>query len=333
MLKLLGFPTDEEIKDSQIGGRMLVVAPSVKAICNYGCWTCFAFDGKAVKGEIGIDEHKLAIGQASELGAKYMIIAMVGEPFMDKAFYKKSDGSFPMVDYANENGIYVVTFTNTSLVTPIIASDLKRKDSTLIGKLWSMDRELDDELTGFKKEWVRHNGVCIPIGLKYLVDEGFNDVQDGETRLGIDIVVNAMNYKEIPEIASYAINNGIKPIIDTMIPMEMAQKNYSKLKMTPNQNQWLYTELVKVLGEDFTKDQFVEGCATRQVGFAYDNFGNVKVCCALGSNVGNIKNTPVKDLYNEIQMYRSTLPKFEKIPGTLNACDTARFVKEQSGLD
>lgn len=333
MLKLKGFPSVEEVQKAESEGTPLVIAPSVSARCNYECIMCYVPSGKAPEGEVGLAEHMSVIDQTSKLGAKYMIIAMVGEPFMDLAFFDRQSASFPMIDYANEQGIYVVTFTNGSLVTPETADQLKRKDVSLIGKLWSLNPEIDDELTGKQKRWVEYDGEHIPAGLKFMIDAGFNEVHGDETRLGIDVIVTARNYQEIPRIAEYAIAHGIKPIIDTMIPTERAQQNYQRLRLTEEQNRWLYSELVRILGEDFITDQFVEGCATRRVGLAYDNFGNVKVCCALGSDVGNIGETPVKDLHKRIQEYRGKLPHFERTVGTLNACDIARLVKQQRGMD
>ena len=332
MIRLKGFPTVGEIKKASSAGRPLVLAPSVSANCNFNCIMCFVGSGKASSGEIGLEEHKLAIDQVSDLGAKYVIIAMVGEPFLDPAFYDKESESFPLVDYANEKGLYVVSFTNTSIATEENLRAAKQKGLSFIGKLWSLDQETDDFLTGIKKEWVDFKGQRIPKGLALMIEAGFNEVKDGETRLGIDVIVTSKNFKDIPEVVEWAIENNIYPVIDTMIPKERAKENYEKLKMNQEQNKWLYNQLAGIIGNSFTKGQFVQGCAVKRVGLAYDNFGNVKTCCTMEVDVGNIKETPIKELYKRIQEHRKTLPTYSKENGTMNSCDTAKFIKKQMGI-
>jgi len=285
-----------------------------------------------LKGEVGLKEHKKVTRESAGLGAKYMVIAMVGEPFMDSAFYNRKNNAFPLIDYANEHGIYVVTFTNASLVTEKMLDVLINKGCSLIGKLWSLNSAIDDELTVVKKRWVERKGIMIPKGLALMMDAGFNRVNDGTTRLGADVIVTAKNYAGIPKVVEFLLDNGIKPIIDTMIPTGRAKVNYSALKLKPGQNAWLYKQLAPILGKDFVKDEFVGGCATKQVGLAYDNFGNVKVCCALGANVGNIRTEPISELSKKIYEYRKKLSTYEKEIGTLPACDTAEFIKDQAGL-
>ncbi len=333
MIRLKGLPSEEEIAEAERQGIPLLIAPSIRASCNYRCIDCYVSAGKAMEGEIGIAEHEKVIGEASALGASYMTVAMVGEPFMDAAFYDRRTGTFPLLDYAEDHGIYTVVFTNAFFVTEDIAAKLKGKQVSLIGKLWSLDPATDDRLTGYRKPWTVHDGVHVPVGLKRLIDAGFNEPQDGRTRLGIDITVKALNYLDIPRIAGYGLSHAILPVIDTMIPTGRALENYELLRLTEEQNRWLYAELAKVMGSDFVKGQFVEGCATRRVGFAYDNFGEVKTCCALGAGVGNIKDAPVKDLYARVQDYRGTLPHFGKKEGMINACDTARYVMRKAGLE
>ncbi|GEM_PF-2825581 len=333
MLRLKGFPTKQEIERARIERKPLVLAPSVRALCNYRCLPCYVPSGKQLEGEIGLAEHKSAIEQISRLGARYIVIAMVGEPFLDSAFYVPASRDFPLVDYANQHGLYTTVFTNSSLVTKENLEVLRVKNISLIGKLWSLTPSVDDELTGVKKEWVTHHGVLIPRGLALMMDAGFNEIREGETRLGADVIVTAKNLRDIPEVVKYLITNGIKPIIDTMIPTERAQRNYAALRLTPDQKSWLYAQLVRILGEGFAEDEFVQGCATKQVGLAYDNFGNVKVCCALGANIGNIETSPLESLYERIQVYRAQLPTYAKEPSTLNSCDTARLVIEQNHLE
>ena len=331
-INLKGFPSDKEIAKAESEGKPLILAPSVKANCNYKCIMCFVRSGKVLSGEIELEEHKFVIDQISKMGAKYTIIAMVGEPFMDPAFYNPAKETFPLIDYANKHGMYVVAFTNGSLVRPEILKKLIRKDVSLIGKLWSFNPGLYNEMTGAKNEFVEYKGLLIPKGIKLMMDAGFNKIKNEKTRMGIDIIVTSKNYREIPDIVNFALKNGIKPVIDTMIPTERARQNYDKLKLGERQNKWLYLQLVKSLGKGFVNDQFVEGCAVRRVGLAYDNFGEVRVCCALEANVGNIKYESIKQLFEKIQAYRKQLPHYKKVEKTLGACDTAMYVKEKEGL-
>ena len=235
MLNLKGFPISEEIEGARQGNYPLILAPSTSSICNFRCKPCFTNAGPKQEGEVGLTEHEQAIRQSAKLGARYMHIAMNGEPWLDPAFYGKE--KYPMVEIANECGVYTVTFTNSSLITRENAEVAKAMGLSVVGKLWSFECFLDDYLIGSThsrfdlsetcmslsqstssdetkcgktkircyQPRVEYDGKFIPEGLAILMDAGFNEVEDSRTRLGIDIIVTSANFRGIPEIAEWAL--------------------------------------------------------------------------------------------------------------------------------
>jgi ornithine cyclodeaminase/alanine dehydrogenase-like protein (mu-crystallin family) len=279
---------------------------------------------------LALKDHYSAIAQMAQLGARYVIIGMEGEPFMDEHFYDPKGGGYPIIEAANDRGMYVVVFTNMSMLTPEILEDLSGKDVSLIGKLNSLNQETNRQLIRVHEDWESYRNVQIPRGLKLMLESRMSKSEDeGRTRLGIDIIVTAMNYRDIPAVAEFAVGNRIKPIVDTLIPVGRASCNLTKLQLSTPQNRWLLGRLRKILGEDFVRDEFVEGCAIRD-GVAYDSSGDVRVCCTFSSDVGNIREKPIAEMFDELCKKRSSLPEFPRDERVINSCSIAKHVRRMN---
>lgn len=87
------------------------------------CIYCYTDNRKENENRLSFEEYCNILDQGKELGMKLIRISGEGESLLDnKIFYdpmKKNslNSEFPLVDYANEIGIYVVFFTNGALIT------------------------------------------------------------------------------------------------------------------------------------------------------------------------------------------------------------------------
>lgn len=346
--KLEGFPSEEELLRAERETSPLVLALSVSAHCNLKCKYCYTDAGEKLPGELNFENHKKIIDEFAALNKnkKYIVIAMMGEPFLDKSFYNAKgtkikdpvtgndfESQFPIIDYANKYNIKVVFFTNTTIMDPEIASKLKNKDVSIIGKLNTLNPSLQEEMTGNRGSFIEENWVNyeykdekeikkikVPKGLKILMDAGLNKADEkGSTRLGVDIILTKENYKDIPAVVEFCLKNGIHPVLDTMIPLGTAAKKYPELKLELEEDKWLYKKLVELMGPEFTKEEFTgRPCSTFRAGIAYDNFGNVKMCCGGETeNLGNVKNDSLKKIYPKIVEHKEMFLKNLKENGVI----------------
>ena len=95
-----------------------------------------------------------------------------------------------MIEYANSLDMWVMIFTNGSLITKEIAEKLYDMDVSLIVKCNSLKEDTEDEMVGRKGYAKRRNAA-----LKYLMDVGFNKTKP--TRLGKDLVITKINEDEV----------------------------------------------------------------------------------------------------------------------------------------
>ncbi len=333
--QLEGFPSKKEIIKAEKEIFPLVLSPSVSALCNLRCIYCYTRAGKKLPGELDFADHAKAINEFTELNRhnKYMIIAMMGETFLDKSLYnvkgknivdpitkKNFVSKFPIIDYANRCGIKVVFFTNTTVINKKIAEELKGKNVSIIGKLNTLNPKLQEEMTGGKgffveEEWVdyeylvggKKKKIKIPKGLNALIEAGFNKINErGNTSLGVDIILTEKNYKDVPKVVEFCLENFIHPVLDTMLPIGSAAENYFELKLKTETNRWLYKRLLQLLGSNFAEAEFTGNpCSTFRAGIAYDNFGNVRMCCGgEADGIGNIKRDSLKDIYQKMIRYK-----------------------------
>ena len=312
--------------DAKLKNYPLVLAPSSLGICNLTCIYCYMADIMNKESILKYADHVSVLDQMKTLGCKYVIYAMEGEPFLDQFFHDRHKDTFPLVEDANRRGMYVVVFTNMTMFTEEKLKTLHKMNISIIGKLNAMDSNIHNSLMNREEKWESYDGIFLPKGIKLLLEAGFNKCEKGMTRLGVDIVITRKNLHHIEGVIEFCDKYNIKPIIDTLIPSGNARKNLDVLELDENDNRWLYKLLRDRWGDEFVNDQFIEGCAIGEVGLAYDSSGNVKACCTLGADIGNIKQESIKVLFENVQKYRSTLPKYEKSKDIINMCARAKLL-------
>lgn len=102
--------TQDEIEMNRQRGGLLSLELEFSKQCNLRCIYCYASAGEKLESELTIAEVKSVIDQASELGAKKIILLGGGEPLM---YERLSE----VIEYIYEKEIEQTMFTNGMLLT------------------------------------------------------------------------------------------------------------------------------------------------------------------------------------------------------------------------
>ena len=125
--------TKEQWRDAFENNKPLVVVPFVSTKCNMDCIYCMMNDERTCyKGTpLTLTQHKKVLQEAYSLGARTMVITGMGESFMDPIFYNSKTGKLPLIEIAEEIGLYTIIFTNAQLITEKLAKSLYKKKGKL----------------------------------------------------------------------------------------------------------------------------------------------------------------------------------------------------------
>ncbi len=158
--------------------------------CNAACIMCPNQTMNRVKAFMSDDIYRRAISEASNFGIKTISIISIGEPFMDRKLV-------PRIQEAKRLGLDVVTSTNGSLLTPMVAEAI----------LESGLDELDISFDGFTKETYE----AIRIGLNF--DQVLSNINEffrirrmrhkNKPRVMVRFVKLQQNYKEADHFLRY----------------------------------------------------------------------------------------------------------------------------------
>ncbi len=238
------------------------------------------------------------------MGARIVSLSGSGEPLLYKDIV-------PLIDYARSLGMSVIMFTSGALVTEEIARFLWTNQVEVYFKLYSLDPEEFDAMVGIKNayRWVEHSyesggekkDVRIPSGLKYLLELRDRDGRDSGRQSDLiktETVITRVNHNSIPEVARFCKENGLFLFFEPPVFKGRALENYSELALSPDEYQELHRRLVDILGEGFLENLRSEGCQCEENPVVWTN-GEIGFCTSRAANVGNVRNAPLSELYQE----------------------------------
>lgn len=341
LVRLKGLSTKKEIAEARRANNPLFLGVPLAAsrsgkICQLRCVFCFVRK-RSKDALLSLEDHFSIINQFAQMGGRYIKTAHEGEPFLDENFYS-------LVDHANAQGLYWTSFSNLISVTPEVASNLYKRRISIIGKLHSLNPSIQETLCGDTghysiEKWTEHNGTLVPVGLKYLIDAGFNRTIREErvqyTRLGVDVVITNLNYAHVPEVVEFCIDNNIYPDIETLELSEIGRGVIRSLQLTKKESTWLFDRLRSILGDDFFEERralTTDFCPLYQVGIVYDVDGRLRYCYVipLDSDL-TLKGGKLADIYpillrlkNEREEHIRYL--FLEHEGILNSCPNGQFL-------
>jgi MoaA/NifB/PqqE/SkfB family radical SAM enzyme len=245
-------------------------------------------------------EIQSAIRQAREAGAKQLIIAGEGEPFLD-------ENLFSIIDFTAGMGMKVRIFTNGLSIDRLTAKHLFRSGVSLAIKLHALDVSTYDRLAGRRNasEWVGYTRmppgmekVSIPGSLKYLLEEGYlrsRRVPWEESLLQVESVITPQNVDQLPDLARCCKEWDTDFMVETVIPAGNAIDKLTELSVTQERQKVLMRELRKILGWTLGLRQKIR--CTFETNPFLDVSGNIRHCFGLAAEVGNIRDIPLIELH------------------------------------
>ncbi|WP_406661791.1 radical SAM protein [Methanolobus sp. ZRKC3] len=204
--------------------NLLAIRVETNTTCNLACRYCYAQSGPGSHRILDVDVLKDVILQASKMGARSIVVIGGGEPTIHPDFRE-------LIAYIDSLGMIPMVFSNTMLMTKDLAGFLYEHNASVMGKLDSLDPEVQDYLAGIP-------GVSAKIrkGLDNLIDAGFTDVEDdSRLRLGVSFVSNKMNLGEIEDIWNFCRSNKIFPNMEILTPTGRANEELEAQLLTADE--------------------------------------------------------------------------------------------------
>lgn len=278
--------SEEIIKHNAAGGNPKYLGFYIETIerCNLNCWFCYSYSKKSPEQKIGIENMKRAVDVAAEHGVESVIVAGKGEPLLDQNL-------MPLVRYVSEKGLRFVLFTNNTLITPEIASELYRLNTSVIAKLGSLDAQKQDSIVD-----VVGAHKAIMNGLGVLVNAGFS-----EPRLAADVTITKENIGEMEEIWGYLRRRSIIPYLEPLIENGKALENEERLekaRVSREELEGLFLRLRRIDEDEFgytwaisedVRSPGAEGCSKNLTTLTLRQNGDVSACVnELDLSVGNV---------------------------------------------
>lgn len=309
-LKGLDF-TAEEIKRAREENKMLVISIETSNICNLRCIYCYTDAGRKLPRELTLDEYKSILDQAVKLGAKEVAIAGAGEPLLDPHF-------FTMLDLIEERGLYLILYTNATLIDKVTAETLFGKPVTAVATLNSMRPEIQNKLCG-KIPWAYDRMMA---GIHNLIDAGFNKVKP--SRMALDAFMVKETLVEAPAIFRFARRNNIFPYICRVFNSGRAKGK--DLDVSNDQFRDLTYKLLEIDENEFgytweARPPFVAStCQLVYINAVVGIQGNVRPCYSVFMNAGNIRNQSLKEIWNG-SFLRNVRNMEANLKGKCGSCD------------
>jgi len=246
-----------------------------------------------------LNEYERVIDEARGVGAKTVRFAGWGEPFCDEFFYDESTESFPLIDYANKLGLYVVCFTNGSKITKQIARNLVDRDVSIIAKMNSFAKSVQDKIVGKKGAF-----EMMQRGIRNLLDVGFNRYDP--PRLGVESIISKYNYEELPTLYSWLRRQNIIPYFE-MVMHGGRGRHFEKL-ISKTEARSLFEKLLDIDEREFGFSWFP---VPPYVGFPCDKLyynlvvsdhGECYPCYGIDINLGNVREKSLKEILQNSEL-------------------------------
>ena len=301
--------TNESLKKAEAENKMLLIDIETSNKCNLNCQYCFmdVYGTKeALEKELPLSKRLELIRQAKELGCETIKITGAGEPFADKDLW-------PMIEYANQLGMWVMIFTNGALIDKEMAKKLYKMDVSLILKCNSLDEGKEDFMVGRKGYAKKRNAA-----IQYLIEEGFN--KTNPTRFGRDLVITNQNKSEVYDALRWCRKNNIFPLFRPLMPIGAA-RNLTDWMMSKEETKSMYEKAREIDDKEFGLKYklslpYMGGVWCRQLHYAiYVNIlGEAYACTGSKKLFGDFKKQKLKDIWNSEEARKVRATPYESCP-------------------
>ena len=301
--------TNEKLRDAEQQSNMLLIDIETSNKCNLNCQYCFrdVYGTKeALEKELPLTKRLELITQAKGLGCETIKITGAGEPLADKNVW-------PMIEHANSLDMWVVMFTNGSLITKRIAEKIFAMDVSLIVKCNSLEEKKEDFMVGRKGYAKQRNDA-----LQILTELGFNKTYP--TRLGRDLVITAINKEEVYNSLRWCRQNNIFPIFRPLMLIGAATK-LTDWMMSKEETTEMYEQAREIDSKEFGLNYcltlpYMGGVWCRQLHYAmYVNIlGEAYACTGSKKLLGNFKAQSLQEIWGSDAAKKIRNTPYESCP-------------------
>lgn len=310
--------SSSEVKEAILGNRMLNPAIELGTnMCPWNCDFCFTespenIDGqkKRLAHELSIEQRLALIDEVAELGGRSINFVGAGEPTIDPDFWR-------IVERIGQKGMTPIIYSEASL-------KLKNRDfskrlfdsgATVVLKVNSLENaEYQDRvLRGIRTKpgipqfsYTKEREVALEI----LFDLGFNKTVP--TRLAFDTIICRENLLEIEQIHRFARKNNIFVLFVNYLPSGRTTDGHTGAISWQEQHN-VFRQLARIDQEEYglkhaTHFPYAGGvpCTIRGLGLFIKIQGEVYDCPGESLAFGNVKQTPLKELWKKARSITST---------------------------
>ena len=290
--QLAGLIFSEDEKQNAISNRRLCrMTVEFSRKCNLRCIYCYADAGEPMSEEVSVTQVKELIKQAKELGAKTISLVGGGEPLLYPHYRT-------IINYIYTQGLDTVLFTNGTKMNWEIADYLYRKRVSVITKLNSFDRKVQDELNGINGDGNSYDVMMR--GIDWLIERGFNRCEP--TRMAVESIVCKKNLHEITKLWRWLRNRNNFPYIELVKVQGRGRANKDVLGITRDEAKALFEELLEIdrkwYGRSWVPSPPFPAfkCNLYYYNCYVDCQGNVQPCVGVQQYIGNVKNEKLADI-------------------------------------
>jgi radical SAM protein with 4Fe4S-binding SPASM domain len=294
----------QEAHEARNSNRLLAIRLETNTSCNLRCRYCYARSGEDTVKIADFNALKHIISEAKGLGIRSVVVIGGGEPTLYPNFRE-------LIAYIDSLEIVPMVFSNTVLMTEELAEFLHEHNASVMGKLDSLNPEVQDYLAG--KEGAFEN---IKAGLANLIKAGFSNPEEPEKlRLGISFVSNKMNLKEIEEIWHFCRQRNIFPNMEILTPTGRANDELEDKLLTADEIKEYKLRLLDIDQKYYGYDWLpytpitASGCLQHLYSLYINIEGNVRPCAPTkldehpalrvnGEYPYNVNRMSLKEIYN-----------------------------------
>ena len=292
--------TDAEISSAVAEGRLLSMEIEFSRACNYSCPYCYLPGASGPQDELTPDEIRSALSQASELGAKKIVI-LGGEPLLYPQL-------FEMIEHINSLGMISEVFTNGSMINPENAARFLNAGVHISIKLNSLDPDIHDELTG---ETDSMNTALRAIAI--LKNAGYG--KNGGGMLAASSIISSRNIGGIASLWRWLREEHITPYFEIITPQGRVLGN-RHLMVDGRQLQRVFSEIAAIdadFGYQWEPQPPLVGrkCFRHTYSCLVNSIGDVMPCVGLTVVIGSIRSQRLKDILSESSIV-ARLKKFRQ---------------------
>jgi radical SAM protein with 4Fe4S-binding SPASM domain len=303
--------TDQEIAFARENNRLLTMEIETSHICNLNCIYCYNGSGKKLENELSYEEITDAIDQGIDLGVRRVIIIGGGEPLMHPDCMK-------IIQYLYEKETAIDLFTNGTLIDKDMAEGLYAFGVEPVVKFNSLRAETQDYLANKERTFDR-----IQEGIKNLIGVGYTD-KDHD--LGVESIVCAQNYDEMPAMWRWARERNIIPYFE-MITFQGRAKKRKELNVPVKDIKRLFEKLSTIdrteYGHEWEPHPPIAAlsCSRHEYSCTITSNGYVQPCTGVDLMVGNIRHSPLEEILRTSVVINCLRNVRKNIKGECRTCD------------